>query len=88
MYVLSLVAWFLIGVSAAWVAKKLTSDQLGWLGLGLFGVAGAISGGIVALGVADAFTAGVVGSGIGAVLGVLIRGAAEEIRSRGPGFAI
>ena len=87
MLVLSLVSWLLIGIAAAWVGKRLGSDALGWLGTALFGVAGAIAGGLVALSVSDAFTVGVIGAAIGGLMGVFIRGTAEEIRTPGPGIA-
>jgi len=58
------------------------------LGLGLFGIAGAVAGGLVAMGVSDDFFLGVAGSAVGAVVGVMLRGAAQEIRSRGPGLAV
>ncbi|HVL05842.1 MAG TPA: hypothetical protein VM388_07630 [Acidimicrobiales bacterium] len=88
MLVLLIVSWLLIGIGAAWIGKVLSSDILGWLGFGLFGIAGAIAGGMLAMGVSDAFFPGVFGGVIGAVAGVMLRGAAEEIRSRGPGLAV
>ena len=87
MLVLLVVSWLLIGIGAAWIGKMLYSDILGWVGLGLFGMAGAVAGGLVALSASDAIVPGVFGGGIGAVAGVLLRGAAEEIRSTGPGLA-
>lgn len=88
MLVLLVVSWLLIGIGAAWIGKMLYSDILGWFGLGLFGIAGAVAGGLVALSASDAFFPGVFGGVIGAVAGVLLRGAAEEIRSTGPGLAV
>ncbi len=88
MLVLLVVAWLLIGIGAAWIGKVLISDTLGWFGWGLFGIAGAVAGGMVAMGVSAAFFPGVFGGVIGAVAGVMLRGAAEEIRSTGPGLAV
>lgn len=88
MLVLLVVSWLLIGIGAAWIGKALSSDVLGWGGLGVFGIAGAVAGGVLALSVSDAFSAGVIGGVIGAVAGVMVRGSAEEIRSKGPGLAI
>ena len=87
MLVLALASWLLVGVAAAWLGKTLSSDRLGWLGFGLFGIGGAIAGGVAALGVADAASASVIGSAVGSLVGVFIRGAGEEIRSPGPGLA-
>ena len=88
MLVLLVVAWLLIGGGAAWIGKMRSSDILGWLGLALFGIVGAVAGGVVAMGVSEAFFPGVFGGVIGAVAGVMLRGAAEEIRSTGPGLAV
>ena len=88
MLVLSLVSWLLLGVAAAMIGKALAADHLGWFGLGAFGILGAVAGGIVGLGISDTFLAGAMGGAIGALAGVLIRGSAEEIRSRGPGLAV
>ena len=87
MLVLSLASWLLIGIGAAWLGKTLSSGRIGWLSFGLFGVAGAIAGGVAALGVSDGLTVSVVGSALGGLLGAFIRGAGEEIRSPGPGLA-
>jgi len=88
MLVLLLVSWLLIGIAAAWVGRSLASDAFGWLGTGLFGIAGAIAGGVVALSVSDAFAVGVIGAAFGGLVGVFIRGSAEEIRTPGPGLAV
>ena len=88
MLVISLVVWLLIGIGAAWIGKSLASESLGWLGLGVFGIGGAIAGGIVGLSVSNAFIAGVMGAAIGGLGGVFLRGSAEEIRSPGPGLAV
>lgn len=88
MPVLSLVSWVLIGIAVALVGKRLGSDALGWLGTALFGIGGAIAGGVVALSASDAFTVGVIGAAIGGLVGVFIRGTAQEIRTPGPGLAV
>jgi uncharacterized membrane protein YeaQ/YmgE (transglycosylase-associated protein family) len=88
MLVLSLVSWLLIGIAAAWLGKTLASDRFGWFGLGVFGILGAITGGLAMLWASDAWLASDLGAALGALLGVFIRGAAEEIRSQGPGLAV
>jgi hypothetical protein len=88
MLVLLVVSWLLIGIGAAWIGRMLYADILGWFGLGLFGIAGAVAGGLAALSASDAVFPGVLGGVIGAVAGVMLRGAAEEIRSTGPGLAV
>jgi len=88
MLVLSLVAWLLIGIAAAYVGKAVSGDNLGWLGLGFFATGGAIAGGLVATAISGAYAVSIFGAVAGALLGVLLRGSAEEIRTRGPGFAM
>ncbi len=85
---LSLAAWVLIGILAAWFGKYMGRDHLGWLGVGSLALAGAVAGGFVGLAVTGAFYGGVIGSAIGGVGGALLRGAAEEIRKPGPGMAV
>ena len=84
MLVLLVVSWLLIGIGAAWIGKMLSSEILGWLGLGLFGIAGAVAGGMVAMGVSEAFFPGVFAGVIGAVAGVMLRGPPR--RSAPPGL--
>ncbi|HEX2047161.1 MAG TPA: hypothetical protein VHF27_05320 [Acidimicrobiales bacterium] len=85
---LSIVAWMLIGILAAWLGKTLAADHLGWLWFGVLGVAGAVIGGTVGLAVAEEFYAGIAGSTVGGLFGALVRGAAAEIKSRTPGLTV
>ncbi len=85
---LSIVAWMLIGILAAWLGKTLAADHLGWLWFGVLGVAGAVLGGILGLSLAEDFFAGIAGSAVGGLFGALLRGAGAEIKSRTPGLAV
>ena len=56
MLLLLAISWLLIGIGAARIGTRLYPDILGWFGLGLFGIAGAVAGGMMAMGVSDAFS--------------------------------
>lgn len=88
MLVLLVVSWLLIGVGAAWIGKVLSSDLPGWFGLALFGSPGRLLGEWWPWAFRGPFPPGLFRGVIGAVAGVMLRGAAEEIRSTGPGLAV